>query len=147
MPQQTRRIVQYRVRQGDTLERLALRYTGNAEDWLSLAILNGLDYPYIREDPDYVREVKATGEVLFSRTAGSTGAVSIPQGYVVTVPASETAAAKSYRTLATAVIANGVGEATAAVEALRAGRIGNTPGLTVTGLSGVIANLGRVSNP
>ena len=46
-----------------TLERIALRYMGDANQWLQLALLNKLNYPYLSDDTAYIKNVAATGSV------------------------------------------------------------------------------------
>lgn len=53
-----RRLIPYRVRQGDTLERVALRTLGDETRWTEIVELNGLLYPFLRSEgplrePDY----------------------------------------------------------------------------------------------
>lgn len=147
MAQETRQIVQYRVRQGDSLEKLALRFMGDAESWLQVALLNALDYPYITDDSDFVRNVRATGIVVFTRVDGSTGDVPIPSGYVVTAPATPTSEAKDYRTTGSSAIFDGQATTEVEVEAVDPGEFGNTASLTITELSDPITDLDGVSNP
>jgi hypothetical protein len=144
--QETRAIFKYQLREGDSLERLALTYMKDAEQWLQLAILNGLDYPYISDDPTLARRVQATGSVTFTRTAGSTGNVVIPSGFKVYVPASSHAPRRDYQTTAGATILTGNSSVSTAIQALLAGDLGNTPPLTVTGIDTPLSNLASVAN-
>lgn len=146
MAQQTNRIIGYTVRQGHSLERVALNFMGDASNWIQLAILNSLDYPYISDDPTFVRQVKATGTVTFTRTGASTGNVTIPAGSSVYVPATANAPARYYTTDAQCVIPNGTNTVDQSVTAVAAGELWNTPALTITGLSFSVANLASVKN-
>jgi hypothetical protein len=134
--QETREIVKYTVRQGDSLERLALVSMKDAESWLQLALLNGLDYPYITDDTSFARSVKATGSVTFTRKFGTTNTIVIPQGFRVFVPASAHAPRRDYQTTASGTITTLAASVTLAVEALLVGEAGNTPANTITGLVG-----------
>jgi hypothetical protein len=147
MAQETKSIVQYQVKQGDTLEKLSLRFMGDAETWLQVAILNALDYPYLSDDSDFVRDVRASGEVVFSRADGSTGDIVIPEGYVVYALATAVSDAKSYATTEESTIPDGQSSVTAPVESSVVGEFGNTAGLTVAALSEAITDLDAVSNP
>lgn len=46
---QYRSAVEKTVKQGDTLELLAMRYLGDARKWRHIALLNDLEYPYLTE--------------------------------------------------------------------------------------------------
>ena len=146
MAQQTTTILRHIVRQGDTLERLAQEFMGDAGSWLQLAILNGLNYPYLTDDETFVTNVFATGTVVFSRVASSIGDVVIPLGSKVSVPATTRSPQKDYLTTAQATIPNGTTTITAPVQAVVAGEIGNTPSLTVTLLGFSVTNLAAVDN-
>lgn len=146
MSQQNSKILAYTVRQGDQLERIALLYMGDAANWLQIAILNSLDYPYISDDLTFAREIQATGTVTFTRTVSTTGAVVIPGGSRVYVPASANAPARYYTTDAVATILNGTDTIDATVTAVLPGEMPNAPALTITGLDFTVTNLGSVRN-
>lgn len=146
MAQQNLKIVRHVVRQGDTLERLAEQNMGDASNWLQLAILNSLNYPYISDDSDFDTTINATGEVTFSRTAATTGDITIPAGYVVSVPATTRSPQKDYTVDTVTTLPDGEDTVVAAVTAVVAGEIGNTPALTVTLLSDAITDLDAVTN-
>lgn len=146
MSQQTTKILAYTVRQGDCLERIALKYMGTAENWLQLAILNNLDYPYISDDLTFQRKIKATGTVTFTRTAATTGAITIPAGSSVSIPATVNAPARYYTTDAQCVILNGTNSIDQAITAVSPGEAWNAPSLTVNTLNFAVTNLGTVKN-
>lgn len=146
MSQQTKQILNYTVRQGDQLERIALKYMGDASNWVQIAILNSLDYPYISDDLAFVRLIKATGTVTFRRTVGTVGAIVIPIGASVYVPATVNAPARYYVTDAACTILNGTDTIDQAISAVAPGELWNTPSLTVTGLNFTVTNLGSVKN-
>jgi phage baseplate assembly protein W len=146
MAQENRTILRHIVRQGDTLERLAQEFMGSADNWLQLAILNGLNFPYLTDDETFETDLFAAGTVTFSRTGGSIGDVTIPTQSLVSVPATTRSPQKDYRTDAIAVIPNGTDTVNAAVTAVRSGESGNTPALTVTLLGFSVPNLAAVDN-
>jgi phage baseplate assembly protein W len=146
MAQETKTILRHVVRQGDSLERLAQEFMGDAGAWLQLAILNGLTYPYLTDDEAYVTAVKATGTVTFTRTAATLGDVVIPSGSLVSAPATTRSPQKDYRTSAAATILNGTNTIDAPVTAVTAGEIGNSPSLTITLLGFTVTNLASVDN-
>lgn len=54
------------TRYGDTLQRLAQRELGAAEEWVTIATLNRLVPPYITDDPDSVADgVVLSGSAIF----------------------------------------------------------------------------------
>lgn len=146
MAQQTTTILRHIIRQGDTLERLAQEFMGDATGWLQLAILNGLNYPYISDDNSFVTKIQAAGTVTFARTASTTGDIIIPAGYKVSVPATTRSPQKDYTTNAQVILPSASATVTAAVTAVVAGEIGNSPALTVSILSTAITNLASVTN-
>ena len=54
-------IITYKVRMGDSLQRIALNVTGNAEDWINIASYNSLDPPFIVNYKDTLGAQKAEG--------------------------------------------------------------------------------------
>lgn len=146
MAQQNLQIVRHTVRQGDTLERLAEQSMGDASNWLQLAILNSLEYPYITDDEDFDTSVAATGTVRFSRVASSTGDITIPADYVVSVAATSRSPQKDYTVDTTTTLPDGEDTVEAAITAVVEGEIGNTPALTVVLLSDAITDLDSVVN-
>lgn len=146
MAQETRTILRHIVRQGDTLERLAQEFMGDAGSWLELAILNGLNYPYLTDDSDYVVDIAATGSVTFSRVASTVGDVVIPAGSRVSVPATTRSPQKDFTTDNPATILNGTDTISAPVTASTTGETSNTPALTVTILGFSVTNLASVDN-
>lgn len=146
MSQTTLQILSHTVQQGDQIERLALKYMGDASLWVQIAILNGLSYPFLTDDDTFVREVRATGTVTFSRAAGSTGAVTILGGARVFAPATANAPVRFYTTDALAVILDGQATVDAPVTAVTSGDLGNTAALSITGLAFMVLNLDAVTN-
>lgn len=62
----------YAVSQGETLQQIARVALGNAEDWVVLAALNNLRYPYISEDPrDLLGHPQSEGRLALDAIAGS----------------------------------------------------------------------------
>ncbi len=62
----------YAVSQGETLQQIARVALGNAEDWVVLATLNNLRYPYISEDPrDLLGHPQSEGRLALDAIAGS----------------------------------------------------------------------------
>lgn len=146
MAQATKKIINYTVRQGDTMERIALTYMGDAANWLQLAILNSLNYPFIADDLNFVRNVRATGTVTFSRTVGTVGSILIPSGSSVYVPATANSPARYYTTDAACTIQTGTNTIDCAITAVAPGELWNTPALNITGLNFTVTNLGSVKN-
>jgi hypothetical protein len=147
MAQQTKTVLRYVVSQGDTLERIALRYMGDANQWLQLALLNKLNYPYLSDDSGFVKNIAATGSVTFTRTGGTTAAVTLPIGSLVSVPATTRSPQKDYLTTVAATIPLNVTTAAVPVAAVKTGESGNTPPLSVTLLGFTATNLASVANP
>jgi len=70
------------------LPRVALKNYGDASRWKEIAIYNGLEYPFIIEDKDdFDKEEYAIGTVRFYRQSGVGGAITIPLGHAIWVPA------------------------------------------------------------
>jgi Baseplate J-like protein len=153
MSQQNVRIVAHTVRMGDTLERLARDFLGDAAQWLQLAILNRLDYPYLSDDGAFPRDIAATGTALFTRSVGSTVPVTIPSGSVLTVPERRDAQGnlivpvRSYTTDTSATIPSGQPTASVTVTAIAPGDLYNVAGDELTGLTFTLPNLASVTNP
>jgi len=90
---------------------------------------------------------RATGQVVFSRT-GTTGAVSIPVGTLVQVPATGAQAAIVFETTATGTIPNlGTTSAPVSVRASVAGLTGNVAPDTVKSFGNPPAGVDFVTNP
>lgn len=79
-------LVPYRVKQGDTLERLALATLGSVDRAIDIVILNGLDYPYLEATRDYV-PVEFASDAFDPddfATAGGVDRAGVPAGVRVT---------------------------------------------------------------
>ena len=73
------------IKTDDTIERIAYNAYGDASQWKLLVLYNDLEYPYI-VDPDFDKEVEATGYVRFYRNSTITTALTIPKDVSIWVP-------------------------------------------------------------
>lgn len=79
-------LVPYRLRQGDTLERLALTTLGDVARAIEIVTLNRLDYPYVETSRDYVPAEFAPTDFATSdfAVAGAVDRFGVPEGVRVT---------------------------------------------------------------
>lgn len=79
-------LVPYRLRQGDTIERLARALLGDVERAIEIVELNGLAYPYLETARDYVPAEFAPGDFdpVEYATAGAVDRHGVPDGVRVT---------------------------------------------------------------
>lgn len=132
--------MQVLVRQGDTLDRLALRYMGSADQADLLYSLNNLEYPGVVGDPTFQRHVWATGQVQVTASAS----VTVQVGQQFQTGAGPGVETRTYTSTQEVALSSGQ-SASVSVQATVPGHYGNTPASTVNlavGLSSV-----TVTNP
>ncbi len=123
----------YIVQTGDTPTRIALNFYGDASRWKEIILYNGLSYPYITEDPNYPREVYATGTARFYRQTAVGGDITIPAGTRIYVPSNMGTFAIYFETIAAAVLPLAQAYVDVFVEAVLPGKIGNVAPNVITG--------------
>lgn len=79
------RLKEVQIAEGDSIESILLKTGGTdpsvASVWQQIAVINGLEYPYIAPNAEFDIDVEATGVVSFSGTPGT----AIPAGTRVAV--------------------------------------------------------------
>ena len=135
----------YIVRSGDTLVRIALNALGDPTLWKEIALFNGLDYPYIVEDePNFRKEIYATGKVTFYRATGSPGVVPIPKGTAVWVPVYRGTNRIDFVTTEDAFLDLMQAQVEVPIIAVHYGDIGNVASGEITGFS--LTGIASISN-
>ena len=76
-------IVTYKIKMGDTLQRIALAIAGSADRWLDIASYNNLDAPYIVNFKSILGPQKATGIATFYTDSAPTYNITIPKNTIV----------------------------------------------------------------
>jgi phage baseplate assembly protein W len=138
-------VVPYTVKNGDTVERIALQVYRDSSMSVSIVEYNNLDYPFITDDLDLPTKVKSTGVVLFTRTS-SVGTLFIPAGTRVALPATATTPEREYVTPASATIADGAISVATDVECTVPGPFGNfKSGLSMVLKESALAGVSVVS--
>ena len=118
------------VRQGDTLERIALRAMGSASFADLLATVNSLEYPFIVSDPNYDPNLYASGSVTV--TLLSLPALTLPIGTQFSTPAGVSNEVRTYAATQTVSLSSVGQSASVTVACTIPGRYGNTVANTVT---------------
>lgn len=128
------------VKQGDTIDRIALRYMGSADQADLLYALNNLEYPGISGDPNFQKAIYAIGQVQVTALSAATVEVgqefqtgSGPGGEVRTVASTQSA------TLSAGQVT------TVNVQATVPGHYGNLPANTIA--TAVSLSSVTVTNP
>jgi len=129
----------YVVQTGDTAQRIALLFYGDASRWKEIVVYNDLEYPYFTDDLEFEHEVHATGTVRFYRLAGVTGNITIPVDTRVYVPPYQGTKAIYFDVTATTVLPLAQTYIDVPVEAILSGTIGNIAPNVLTG-HGVVKN-------
>ena len=129
--------MQVLVRQGDTLERIALRYLGDASQADLLASVNNLEYPFVVNDPNYDKNVYTTGQVTVTST--STSAVIINIGDTFQTQGGASSEVRTYQALQEVTLSAKGQSATVNVQCTMPGNYGNTLAamVTVSSVSGI----------
>lgn len=120
-----RKLQSYMVHDGDTPQSIMQKVTGQAERWIELVVLNGLDYPYITDDDTFDREHSAVGTATFCHEEAQGSDYTIPAGTLIeTVPKGDSKPIQFVTTAAGTIIA---GELCVEIpiEAVAAGEGGN----------------------
>lgn len=147
----------YVVKRGDTPQRIAQSVYGDASRWKDIILYNNLEFPYITDDINTVKEFKAIGVVTFHRLTGIAGDITIPLGHRVYVPkltaswASQWATEQiNFRTTESKLLGIGATSVDVRIEATISGDIGNLAAELITGcdtiLVGGISAIDRVTN-
>jgi len=120
-----RKVQTYMVHDGDTPQSIMQKFTGEAERWIELVVLNDLDYPYITDDDTLQLEFRAVGTVTFCHEEIQGDDYTIPEGTVIeTVPSGESKPVQFVTTADATIIAGDVC-ADAPIEAVLPGESGN----------------------
>ena len=135
-----RAVRRYMVVQGDTLQSIAQTQIGDAARWGDIALLNDLSYPYLSSDESYAASAKATGVVTFSHVSVQVAEYVIPAGTVVATVEDDGSEGVLFITTEAATIGAGELTATAAIEALEAGAMGNVGPGAITVVSYIAAS-------
>jgi hypothetical protein len=138
----------YIVLMGDSLQRIALKIYGDPTRWKEIALYNNLEYPYITDDLDFVKNIAATGPVRFYRGSGTT-AVPIPKGTLVYVPYYQGTDQINFYTMIDATLPLAANYIDVPVQAEVEGDIGNVWGGLITGYDTSVfdsTKISRVSN-
>lgn len=120
------KIVEHRVRSVDTIQSIAAYYLTSAERWREIADFNNLDYPYITTEPDFQKQVKASGDVIVRR-AYYTSDLTVPVGTEFIVPSTAGGPVRVYKSTVERVISAGIPAWTIPVECTVPGLWGNIP--------------------
>ncbi len=121
------------VNSDDTLSKIAWKVYGDPTEWKIIALFNNIEYPYI-VNYDFVTEVKATGTVRFYRDTSIAGAITIPKGTPLWVPAFQGTLEIDFVTSQDKVLNLAEAYVDVPVEALQYGEIGNVAPRLITGV-------------
>ena len=113
------------VKQGDTLQSLALEYLGNAAQDNLLASVNNLEYPFIVQDPNFQKLIYASGNLNVTYTGTSTP-YTLSIGSIFQTPASTQEGIRSYATTSQADFTSTNQMITVPIQCTIAGSFGNT---------------------
>lgn len=76
-------IIPYKIRTGDTLQRIAMDIIGDASRWIDIATFNKLQSPFIVNYKDVLGAQKATGTAVIYMESAPGGIISIPKYTIV----------------------------------------------------------------
>jgi hypothetical protein len=124
------------IKTDDTIERLAYNAYGDASQWKLIVLYNNLEYPYI-VDPDFDKEIEATGYVRFYRNPAVLTAITIPVGSSVWVPAYRGTLKIDFVTTSTKVLPIATTYIDVPVQTVNPGEIGNVAPYQITGFTAI----------
>ena len=93
-------IEEYVIKDNDTVQSISKLFYNDASQWRNIVFFNNLDYPFITNNQNFIKEVFASGTVTFSIKSLAIGDIIIPKDTRVGVSGTD----KYYRTQSTKII-------------------------------------------